>query len=320
MFEQVYSLIEKHDSIIIFGHLNPDGDCYGAAVALKSGLSLKFPNKKIYITGSGLPKFFDLLMPMDKVPDEVFPESLAVLVDANDLPRMEDNRVFNCKAWVKIDHHVDTGTFTEGPSVVVEDANSTCDILCQMFEECDIPMNEITANALYLGILTDSGHFQYVIDYPQTFERVSYICKKGANPKKINNILTLVSEKSLEAKSYIYSNYKKSKGGKVLYLVFDKKILKKLGLGANHASTLINLIGNIRGYPVWASFAEYDDGRVRLELRSNGPAVQPSAARVGGGGHMMASGATLPRLSDEIINDIIDDLDRVVEKYEKEGK
>ena len=154
MFEPIIDTIEKYDSIVIFGHINPDGDCYGSAVALKRIFSLKYPEKHFYITGSGLPRFFEVLMPMDDVSDEIISNSLALLVDANDLMRMEDQRIHNCKAFVKIDHHVDTGSFTEGPSVVDEDANSTCDMIVQMIAEQNLPIDSLVANALYFCIVS----------------------------------------------------------------------------------------------------------------------------------------------------------------------
>ena len=319
MFEEIISIIEQHDYIVIFGHLNPDGDCYGSAVALKRSLSQQYPHKKIFITGSGLKQFYKTIMPMDRVSDEVINKSLAILVDANDLWRMEDQRIHHCKAFAKIDHHVDSGTFTEGPSVVDEDANSTCDMITQMLVEYNFPIDEKTANALYLGILTDSGRFQFVLDYPETFERVSFLCKCGADPKMLNRILTKVSEDSLLAKEYVYSNYKKTEDG-VIYIIYRKETLKRLKIEANNASNLINLIGNVEGYPIWASFAEYTDGRVRVEFRSNGPAVQPAALKIGGGGHLFAAGAGLPKFDQEQIDTIVEDLNQLAREWKEKGE
>lgn len=318
MYQPIIDIIEKYDSIVIFGHRNPDGDCYGSAVALKRTLNLQYPNKKVYITGTGISAFYDILMPMDVVDDETISKSLAILVDANDLWRMEDQRIHNAAAFAKIDHHVDTGSFTEGPSVVDDKTNSTCDMITDMIVKYNFPIDEIVASALYLGILTDSGRFQFVLDYPQTFDRVSYLCKHGANPKKLNRILVMESEKSLMAKTYVYSHYKKTKNG-VIYIVYTYEDIKKIKISTNHASNLINLIGNIEGYPVWASFAEYEDGKVRVEFRSNGPEVQPFSMTLGGGGHQYASGCTLPTFDIKQIEQIVTDLDKLVSDW-KEGK
>ncbi len=317
MFEEIIKQIEKYDSIVIFGHINPDGDCYGAQVGLREIIKQLYPNKEVYITGTGCPRFFSFLPKMDVVSDEVIAKSLALLVDANDLPRMEDSRIFNCKAWAKIDHHIDTNTFTEGPQVVDIDANSACDILTGMAMELNLKISPRGATALYLGILTDTARFQFVTDYSLTFERVKYLCDCGADIVSINTALAKTDESSLSAKGYILTHYKKTKEG-VVYIVYSKEKLNKIKLSANAASNMVNLLGNIEGYPVWCSFAEYKDGRVRVEIRSNGPIIQPCAVRIGGGGHAHASGATIQSLDYDIIEGVINDLNKTVIEWRKE--
>lgn len=316
MFDQILKLIEKYDSIVIFGHFNPDGDCYGAQVGLKEVILANYPHKKVYITGTGVPRFFSLISPMDKVSDEVIANSLAILVDGNDLSRMEDNRIYKAKAWAKIDHHIDTGSFTEGPFVVDVLANSACDIIAGLVMDLHLKISPLGANALYLGILTDSARFQFVYDYVQTFERVKFLCEQGAEPTKLNTILNKTDERSLIAKGYIMSHYQKTKAG-VIYIIYDKETLHSLGVSANEASNLINYLANIEGYPIWCSFAEYDDGKVRCEFRSNGPEVQPVAASIGGGGHAMASGCQLPKLDLEYIKTIIKKYDETLINWRK---
>ena len=317
MFDEILELIRKYDSIVIFGHINPDGDCYGAQVGLREVIHALYPTKKVYITGTGCPKFFSVLPKMDVVTDEVIKKSLALLVDANDLPRMEDSRIFNCKAWAKIDHHIDTQSFTEGPQVVDTDANSTCDIIAGLAMSLGIKLNVIGATALYLGVVTDTARFQFGTDYVKTFERVTYLCECGAEVEKLNSLLAKTDEQSLYAKGYIMTHYKVSKGG-VVYIVYSREKLHKIRLSANAASNLVNLLGNIEGYPIWCSFAEYEDGKVRVEIRSNGPEIQPVAARVGGGGHARASGAQLKGLDFDIINSILDDLDNTLAEWRKQ--
>ena len=97
MFESIVSKIEQYDSIVIFGHLNPDGDCYGSQIALRNILRLKYPHKNVYAVGSGLKKFFDIIGKMDVVSDEIITQSLAIVLDSNDLNRLEDKRAATAK-------------------------------------------------------------------------------------------------------------------------------------------------------------------------------------------------------------------------------
>ena len=314
MFDQILELIKKHQSIVIFGHLNPDGDCYGSQVGLKEIILANFPDKQVYIAGTGVPRFYNLVSKMDNVSDAVIKKSLGILVDGNDLGRMEDPRVRDCVAWAKIDHHIDTGSFKEGPQVVDVNANSTCDIITGFVIDYNLKITKLAAMALYLGILTDTARFQFVTNYPQTFGRVKFLCENGADPSEINEVLNRTDIIALAAKGYVLSHYKKSKNG-VIYIVFNKKTLQKLSISANHASGLVNLLSNIDGYPVWCTFAEYTNGKVRMEIRSNGPVIQPVAVSVGGGGHAYASGAQLPSLKQEVIEDIIHKLDQTIEEW-----
>ena len=57
MFEKLREIIESYNSIVIYGHPNPDGDCYGSQLALREGIKLNYPNKKVYATGTGLRRF-----------------------------------------------------------------------------------------------------------------------------------------------------------------------------------------------------------------------------------------------------------------------
>ena len=316
VYDEVLEQIKKYDSIVIYGHKNPDGDCYGAQVGLREIILGLYPHKKVYITGTGCPRFFTILPEMDVVSDEVIANSLAFLVDANDLNRMEDQRIHTAPAFAKIDHHIDNFLFTEGPQVINTTANSTCDLITELAMLTGVELSVIGATALYLGVVSDSANFKFVTNYVETFERVKYLAECGARIHELNFLLSKTNENSLKAKGYILANYKKTKGG-VVYIVHSKEKLHKLHLSANEASNLVNLLGNIDGCPIWVSFAEYEDGRVRLEIRSNGPEIQPCAVRVGGGGHAQASGAQLPELNYDVVQDILDDLDKTLKEWRK---
>lgn len=319
MFEELKKIIEAHNSIVIFGHPNPDGDCYGSQLGLRDTIRLNYPNKEVYAVGSGLRRFRETIGPMDEVKDEFIKKSLAILVDGNDLGRMEDQRVRDAKAWIKIDHHVENGKFTEGPFVVDEDANSTCELVTMMVLECGWKINPKIADLLLLGITTDSGRFQYINRFPEAFKQAAWLCEQGANPKPINDILNIINENTLRFRGYVYSHYKKTKNG-VIYLALDKKTIAKYGLTASRAGNMVNLLSYIDGYPVWVFLTETEEGMLHAEFRSNGPAVQPIATSLGGGGHKMAAGLTVPSYDKETIDNIIGLCDEAARRYKETGE
>lgn len=314
MFKEIVSLIERYDSVCIFGHIHPDGDCYGSQIGLRELLKTRYPKKKVYAVGSGLPDFFSLIGKMDIVSDETIKNSLAIIVDANDLPRIEDKRVSMAKAFAKIDHHVDTKTFVEGPQVVVEDANSVSEIIVEFAFIENIEISKKAANALYLGILTDTNRFQYCNKFDYIFDVCKQLISKGVEPSKLYEILNMREESFLKFAGYVYSNYKKTEGG-TLYFVFDKEAIKFFEpYDALDVANKVNLIGNIKGYKIWVGFVEREDGRLSAEFRSNELDVQSIAVKYGGGGHVHAAGMTVGKFDYDFINQVLKECDELIAK------
>ena len=317
MFEKISNLIEQYDSVVIFGHHHPDGDCYGSQIGLRELLKKHYPNKKVYAVGSGLPDMFSLIGEMDKVSEEVIKESLAIIVDANDVSRMEDMRITKAKAFCKIDHHMDLKTFTEGPEVIDDKADSACMLVLDFAKENNFEITPNIANALFLGTLTDTNRFQYSNNYEKLFSSCEYLISKGANPRNIYKILNMKEEAYLKFAGYVYSHYQKTNGG-TLYLVFDRKALKEVGdRDAIEVANQVGLISNVKGYKIWVVFVERKDGRLSAEFRSNDLDVQAIASSHGGGGHLHAAGMTVAKFDKEFIKQVLDECDAAIKKGSK---
>ena len=151
-------------------------------------------------------------------------------------------------------------------------------------------------------------------DFPKVFKDASFLCDQGADPTALNTVLNLTNERAAEFKGYVFSHYHKTKEG-VLYLRLSYKQLKRFHLSPNAASSYVNLLSNIQGYPIWVFFCENEDGSLHIEFRSNGPAVQPIAVKYGGGGHALAAGVTIVNPTDEIIANIIEDLNNLIRTH-----
>lgn len=118
-------------------------------------------------------------------------------------------------------------------------------------------------------------------------------------------------ESSIALKGYIYSHYKKTKNG-VMYLVLDDATLKHFGMVSNEAAGSVNLLSNIKGYPIWAFFLDLGNGKMRVELRSSSIPVQPIALKYGGGGHANAAGISSCDYSQDLIDKIVNDLNDAI--------
>ena len=313
MFEQIISKIESYDSIVIFGHLNPDGDCYGSQIALRNILRTKYPNKKVYAVGSGLKKFFNIIGRLDTISDDIITKSLAILVDANDLGRAEDQRIRQALDFAKIDHHIDTFTFTEGPEVIDDKATSTCELIYRFAEENKLEIDLISASALYLGMMTDTGRFQFADNFVRMFTIARDLCAIGVDPILLNKTNNLVPEITLDIKALVYSRVIKRDDG-IVYAFITKKERDILGITSAQICQNTSLISYVNNHPIWFVASETDIGGLQVEMRSSMYNVQQIAVHFGGGGHTFAAGFTVKHFKQEILDELIALCAKVIRK------
>ncbi|MGM9874116.1 MAG: bifunctional oligoribonuclease/PAP phosphatase NrnA [Bacilli bacterium] len=303
MFDILIEKINRFDSIVIFPHRNPDGDCYGAAVALKEVILTNFKNKNVYISSSGLEEFFDVLTPTDIVSDEIIKNSLGIIVDCSLFNRVEDQRVTTCLDLLAIDHHVDD---SEKGLLTIKDKNinSSCELLVDIFKELDFVINVKCATSLCLGIVTDSGFCHFSKDFSKTFSSLAYLVDLGAKITDIIDVLSIQDTNTLDFKAYLYSSYNTLPCG-VIYIVLDQKALKSFHMSASEALTYVNSIANVTNYSVWIAFIENSDGSMQVEFRGKNVDVHYLATLFGGGGHISASGCRINKFSKEKINEVL---------------
>ena len=295
-FESALKLIEQNDVITIYGHAMPDGDCYGSQLGLRELIKDNFPGKKVYMVGTGLPAFFERLAPMDEVDEETIASSLAILVDVSCLRRVEDARVFKAKEFLKFDHHQLNNELEPFDGVAVVDSNriAACEIIAEMALAYKWKISTLAAEAMFLGMCTDSGRFVYQGTTARTLEIRDFLKRKGIHTRSLLKIAYYESPERIRLKERIRRGAKYS--GSVRYYFLAKPTYEKYGVSAQEALHLVNsLSSNCEENHSYALFVEFPDGQVNVELRSNkGYPVHGVAKAFGGGGHRFASGCTIP--------------------------
>lgn len=312
VLEQIFEKIEAYPSIVIFGHKNPDGDCVGSVMGLKKELQYLFPDKKVYGVGthpSYLPTWIER---SDEVEDDVIENSLAIMVDLSDLDRVEDQRILKAKEIVCFDHHIQQDKEYNFLVHREELAPSATFILAKVFLEKYKVLTKDAATYFYVGLVTDSGRFQYD-SKPETFNMASTLVSYGVDTKKIYNDLYRQNSTDLKFRAFVYNNYKFS--GKVTYITIKKEDYLSIGLTSNNAAGKVNLLALLDDHPIWVSFLEQEDGKIRVEYRANGEYnVQKTAVEFNGGGHFSASGCLLDDFSK--VDDVLASLNRLGIEHE----
>lgn len=303
--DAILNKIAQYDSIVIFGHIFPDGDCYGSQLGLREALKLRYPQKKIYAVGSGFKKMIPFLEPLDDVDDKTIASSLGIAVDFNTIERAEDPRIQQAMDLVMIDHHLPSETPIGSIQYVDTNKIAACEILAEWFMKEKWALNPLAANALFLGITTDSGRFQFQPTTAETFRVAAFLLEQGAEPDALYAMLYETEEESLAIRGYLFSHYEKTKEG-VIFVKLTQETLKQLGITAQKGVSMINLLANIKGYPIWAFFSEERPDFIRVEIRSMHTSIQPICAAHGGGGHPLAAGCHVSswQEADQVIQEL----------------
>lgn len=319
-WHEITKIIEKHDSIIIFHHIRPDGDCLGSQFALRELLRDNYPNKKVYAIGDSKGLFSNFLnFDFDAIPsDEICSKSLGVIVDANFKERIECRDVLDKNLFletIRIDHHPNDDDLDKCTRWVESARIAADEMITELAIQNNWKVSKTAALYMFLGIVTDSGRFMYNQTSQRTHELVAFLYSKGLDAEKVYQGLATTKLSDLKIQQTLMNSLKTS--GQVAYTVITYKQTQELGKSPQQVCRP-NIIANLEGYPFWVSFNEEEDGRIRVEYRSNGPCVRNVAIKYGGGGHERASGSMLP--SFDLIDDVIKDCNLEVERWQAETK
>lgn len=310
---KILELIKEYNTIIIHGHIRPDGDCIGSQFGLMHIINETFPEKKVYVTGNSS-EYVSFLGKPELINDELFKDALSIIVDCPVSDRLSDTRYDKSKCSIKIDHHFDSEEYTDY-EYIDYNATSTTQIITEFYLNFknELKMNKLAATALYTGLLTDSGYFHNSNVTPKTFETAKILLEHGVDISYVNNNLNLETLSSIKLKSYCLNNFKTTDNG-FAYMVLTKEQVDAFGVTDEVAASLITSISTIKECPVWALIIENDE-LIRIRLRSRGPAINELAKRYNGGGHKMASGGKLKNWRE--LDQFIIDSDNLVKEYKE---
>lgn len=311
LMKSIINKIEEYDTIAIYRHVFPDPDSYSSQTALKSIIENTYPNKKVVLLGEHSKKL-EYITTMDKE-IELDKNSLAIIVDVANKERV-DNQTFNkCDYIIKIDHHKPFDEPFEDLTWVDTNYSSCSEMILDLYlaYENKLKIDKKGRRALFTGIIGDTGRFLYVDNPTNLFEKLSKITF-DLETKEIYANMYKREENELKFLGYIYSNYITTENG-VAYLKVKNEIAKKYGLQPINAARMVNALQDTEGINNWNFFVEKEDGSIFCEFRSNGPIVNNIASEFGGGGHMLAAGASLENW--EKVDEIIKAFDENSKKY-----
>ncbi|KAB7668000.1 DHH family phosphoesterase [Bacillus sp. B1-b2] len=308
MKEKILQAIKEHDTIILHRHVRPDPDAYGSQGGLAEIIKTSFPEKKVYTVGKE-EKSLHFLRRLDIIEDSVYENALVIVCDTANQERVCDQRYTYGKMLIKIDHHPNDDSY--GDIVWVETtASSTSELIYEFYlfgKDKGLQMSDEAARLLYAGIVGDTGRFLYPSTSEKTFSYAGDLINYSFSRTEMYDQMYELEPNIVKLGGYIYQNFEVHSNG-VAAMKLTKEILHQFNAIPSEASLLVSSLGSVKGLKAWVFFIEEED-QIRVRLRSKGPVINGIAKKYNGGGHPLASGASIYHWNDSI--SVIHDLEEI---------
>lgn len=290
-------------------HVGPDGDALGSVLGLLHGLRLLYPGKRIdgvlaghvpaiYLTLPGAETLVDL-DDAEAISQRLLPRyDVAVSLDCGALERLGPGMPYFQQAGTSInmDHHISNAHFGQ-LNLVETDAGASGEVVARLLDYLGVDFSLPLAQCLYVTLLTDTGGFRFASTTPALMQLAARLLAIGVDPEATYKTIyenrpwaqaRLFAEKVLAAEV--------ERDGRLVWVSVSQADLARLGAADEHLEGLIDRLREIEGVTVAAVFRETKRGETKVSLRSNhrNLNVAQVLAAFGGGGHVMAAGATLP--------------------------
>ncbi len=294
--KNVINEITKAKHIVLAGHINPDGDAIASTFALALFI-YKIKNIKPCILIENYPKTYDFLILNDfiyKNDIKDIPLDLFIALDCGDIERLGNfkNIFKSSKITINIDHHASNNHFGD-INLVNASASSTSEIVFEIINSMQGIMDKDIAEKLYAGIIFDTSGFKHNSTTPRTHEIASAILKYGIDFSSIqSNLIYSHSLENAKLLSCTIQNLQIDKNIAISTLTKDE-ILKKCNASYNDLEGISAYLLDIKGIDVCAFLYEKYDDTIKVSFRAKKLNVNEIANKFGGGGHILASGASL---------------------------
>ncbi len=316
--ERIIDKIAQSKRVLIASHTNPDGDAIGSLLA--TGLFLAARGKETTLFNeSAIPAVYRFLGAVDRVVNRLEKGcafDTAVVLDCGDLHRVGRAApvIEDIPVVINIDHHI-TNTRFGNFHLIDPEACATAEIIFYLMTAMKAPVTLEIANAIYTGILTDTGSFRFSNTNRNAFKICEQMVALGVDPYRIaQQVYGTYSLGRIKLLNLALDSIEVSPNGKLSMMAVTQQMLRETQARPEDTDGLINYAKGIKDVKVAVLIEEMaHDGRnpeapipYHVSLRSNGSVdVAAIAAAFGGGGHSSAAGfsieATLPEIKSKLL-------------------
>jgi bifunctional oligoribonuclease and PAP phosphatase NrnA len=310
--EQVLAEIRRGERFAVVTHENLDGDALGSLVAMHAILRALGKDAVVVIAPEEFPlppeyRFFSLEGLLTSPPEDI-EQRTAIFLDCGNLDRNPLAPLREASSLLNIDHHHDNTRFGT-VNHIVEDASCTAEIVWDLMHSLGVALSPTIAEALYVGLVTDTGRFSYDNTSPRAHLMAAELIEAGVDVAGLyRRIYEGMPFAKLELLGRALASVRRFNDGALTVAVLGGEDFAATGADDSYAEGIVDHLRAVRGTKVAALIREVRSGcrsgEWKVSLRASDDEVDVSAvARTfGGGGHRRAAGFSSDLSTAELID------------------
>lgn len=310
--KKISELLAGVKSAAIAGHVNPDGDCVGSCLGLYNYIRDNYPEISVKVYMETIPDAYTFVSGSESVLSDVSEDLCDVFfaLDSGDAGRIGVARSLLASAGltVCVDHHISNTGYADINDIRPQ-ASSTSEVIYEIIKQDGGKMMRETAEALYLGIVQDTGVFQYTCTGVRTMEIAGDLMSYGIDFSRI--IQESFFQKTYTQNlllGYALTNSRLTTDGRFISSVMPADVIKSFGALPSDLDGIVSQLRNTKGTDAAVFLYESEENTYKVSLRTEGVVdASKTAVRFGGGGHKRAAGCTVTGESEEIISRVLAD-------------
>lgn len=291
--DEFIKMVDEAKTIAIASHVNPDGDNLGSTLALRRSLE-KYGKDIEVIAIDPIDDYLKFLPEIDQYKEASRDKyDLFMILDCSEFDRIGHATEIarNSDKTLVIDHHVG-GKINCDLNMIYDTAPATCEIVYEIIDRLDLPMDETIGTLLFTGLCTDTGRFMYSNVSEYTFNAAGKLITSGVDYEYVyRNLYQSQPVSVMQFHNEIIANAKFF--DQKAFAIASKDLVEKYGVQMGDAESIVNKLRDLKEVNVSMIVKEYDDGEYKVSMRSKTADVAAVARANGGGGHIKASGFSI---------------------------
>ena len=303
--DQVLQELRQADKLLLTTHENPDGDALGSLLAMHRMLEQLGKDSLMFMSPDEFPLpweyrgfSFDGLV---GAPPADVSERTIVFLDCGNIDRMPVDFLQEDGLHIlNIDHHHDNTRFGT-VNLVCPIASCTAEIVWRLSKELDVEITPGIADALYVGLVTDTGRFMYENTSADAHRMAAELIEAGVQPHQVyRRLWEDLPFRRLQLLQRALASVERHDEGAITIAHLVKRDYEETGALETDSEGVVDHMRAVEGTRVAVLvrelLSEDREGMRKVSLRATDGSVDVSkvAREFGGGGHPQAAGFSTP--------------------------